>query len=149
MAVFNRLRQRNHIASPSRDAYLNTVQANITRMVHKHLAPMTMGDFPPFPPVVDLCPWRRHRIAVTGGAGFIGSHLVGRLLTMGHEVIVLDNMAGGSLSNLARWVGHRHLSVLNHDVTMPVTLEVDRIYHLACAASRNNQVECANDGSKT
>ncbi len=75
------------------------------------------------------------RILVTGGSGFIGSHLVRRLLDEGNEVLVVDNFYSGSRSNLADVLGDPHLEVVRHDVTFPLYVEVDEIYHLACPAS--------------
>src|SRR5512143_2422089 len=75
------------------------------------------------------------RILVTGGAGFIGSHLVETLLGQGHEVISLDNYFTGSKQNLEPLRGHSRLEMIRHDVVEPIMLEVDQIYHLACPAS--------------
>ena len=75
------------------------------------------------------------RILVTGGAGFIGSHLIDRLMTAGHEVICLDNFYTGRRHNLLHWLSHPYFELIRHDVTEPIRLEVDQIYHLACPAS--------------
>jgi len=75
------------------------------------------------------------RIAVTGGAGFIGSHLVDRLMEAGHQVIVVDNLFTGLRRNFGRWNGHERFEFIRHDVTEPLKIEVDQIYHLACPAS--------------
>lgn len=75
------------------------------------------------------------RILVTGGAGFIGSHLVEYLLNQGHEVLVIDNYFTGSKENLARVRDHPRLELLRHDVVNPFMVEVDQIYNLACPAS--------------
>ncbi|MCY7390816.1 MAG: SDR family oxidoreductase [Leptolyngbyaceae cyanobacterium CAN_BIN12] len=75
------------------------------------------------------------RILVTGGAGFIGSHLIDRLMTEGHELICLDNFYTGRKNNVLRWVGHPYFELIRHDITEPIRLEVDQIYHLACPAS--------------
>ena len=72
---------------------------------------------------------------VTGGAGFLGSHLVDRLMEAGDEVICLDNYFTGRKPNIARWIGHPRFELIRHDVTEPIKLEVDRIWHLACPAS--------------
>ena len=77
----------------------------------------------------------RKKILVTGGAGFVGSHLVDKLMMEGHEVIVVDNFFTGQKKNIAHWLHHPNFSLVNHDVTEPLTLEVDQIYHLACPAS--------------
>jgi UDP-glucuronate decarboxylase len=75
------------------------------------------------------------RILVTGGFGFIGSHLVSRLLADGHEVLVVDNFYSGQRQNLAHELSDSRLELLRHDVTFPLYVEVDEIYHLACPAS--------------
>ena len=75
------------------------------------------------------------RILVTGGAGFIGSHLVERLLGQDHEVLCLDNYFTGSKANLEHLRDNPRLELIRHDVVNPIMLEVDRIYHLACPAS--------------
>ena len=75
------------------------------------------------------------RNLITGGAGFVGSHLVDRLMEAGEEVICLDNYFTGRKANLAQWIGHPNFELIRHDVTEPIRLEVDRIWHLACPAS--------------
>jgi UDP-glucuronate decarboxylase len=75
------------------------------------------------------------RILVTGGAGFLGSHLCDRLIEDGHEVICLDNFFTGSRLNVAHLFGHPRFELLRHDVEHPLTMEIDQIYHLACPAS--------------
>lgn len=75
------------------------------------------------------------RILVTGGAGFIGSHLCGRLLQEGHEVLCLDNFFTGVKENVEGYRTNPKFELLRHDITEPILLEVDQIYHLACPAS--------------
>jgi UDP-glucuronate decarboxylase len=75
------------------------------------------------------------RILVTGGAGFLGSHLCDRLITAGHDVVCLDNFFTGSKDNVLHLIGKPHFELIRHDITMPIYLEVDRIYNLACPAS--------------
>lgn len=75
------------------------------------------------------------KILVTGGAGFIGSHLVTRLLSMGHEVVSLDNFQTGNASNHAEHLGHPKFTLVRHDVYEPISIEADRIYNMACPAS--------------
>ncbi|WP_431842009.1 UDP-glucuronic acid decarboxylase family protein [Calidifontibacter indicus] len=75
------------------------------------------------------------RVLVTGGAGFIGSHLVERLLERGDEVLVVDNFYSGLRSNVHHLIGHPSFELIRHDVTFPLYVEVDEIYHLACPAS--------------
>jgi UDP-glucuronate decarboxylase len=75
------------------------------------------------------------RILVTGGAGFIGSHLIDRLMEQGHEVICLDNFYTGHRRNIVKWLGNPYFELIRHDITEPIRLEVDQIYHLACPAS--------------
>ncbi len=75
------------------------------------------------------------RILVTGGAGFIGSHLIDRLIKQGHEVLCLDNFYTGTKRNIQHWLGNPKFELIRHDVTDPIRLEVDQVYHLACPAS--------------
>ncbi len=75
------------------------------------------------------------RILVTGGAGFIGSHLCERLLNEGHDVICLDNFFTGRKANVANLLDNHNFELVRHDVTEPILLEVDQIYNLACPAS--------------
>ncbi|MGB5632766.1 MAG: UDP-glucuronic acid decarboxylase family protein [Waterburya sp.] len=75
------------------------------------------------------------RILVTGGAGFIGSHLIDRLMKQGHDVICLDNFFTGDKRNIRHWIDNPYFELIRHDITEPIRLEVDQIYHLACPAS--------------
>ena len=75
------------------------------------------------------------RSLVTGGAGFVGSHLIDKLMSFGDEVICLDNYFTGRKLNLLQWHDHPRFELIRHDVTKPIDLEVDRIFHLACPAS--------------
>ena len=75
------------------------------------------------------------RSLVTGGAGFVGSHLIDKLMACGDEVICLDNYFTGRKHNLLKWHDYPRFELIRHDVTDPINLEVDRIFHLACPAS--------------
>jgi UDP-glucuronate decarboxylase len=75
------------------------------------------------------------RILVTGGAGFLGSHLIDRLMQQNHDVICLDNFYTGNKRNIEHWMGNTRFELVRHDITEPIRLEVDQIYHLACPAS--------------
>ncbi|MBI3778469.1 MAG: SDR family oxidoreductase [Gammaproteobacteria bacterium] len=77
----------------------------------------------------------RKRILVTGGAGFLGSHLCERLLADGHDVLCVDNFFTGTKDNIVHLIGNPHFEALRHDVTFPLYVEVDEIYNLACPAS--------------
>ncbi len=75
------------------------------------------------------------RILVTGGAGFLGSHLCEKLLGQGHEILCLDNFFTGRRANVAHLLDHPRFELMRHDVTFPLYVEVDEIYNLACPAS--------------
>ncbi len=77
----------------------------------------------------------RKRISVTGGAGFLGSHLIDRLLEQGHEVLCIDNLFTGTKRNIEHLHNHPRFEFIRHDVTFPLYVEVDEIYNLACPAS--------------
>lgn len=77
----------------------------------------------------------RKRVLVTGGAGFLGSHLCERLLNDGNDVLCVDNFFTGSKDNILHLMGNSHFEVMRHDVTFPLYVEVDEIYNLACPAS--------------
>ena len=77
----------------------------------------------------------RKRVLVTGGAGFLGSHLCDRLVNAGHDVICVDNFFTGSKRNVAHLLGKPNFELMRHDVTFPLYVEVDEIYNLACPAS--------------
>ena len=84
-------------------------------------------------------------VLVTGGAGFIGSHLIEALLQAGNSVLCLDNLYTGSRKNILPFVGNPYFEFIRHDVVVPILLEVDQIYHLACPASpvhyQNNPIK--------
>jgi UDP-glucuronate decarboxylase len=76
-----------------------------------------------------------NRVLVTGGAGFLGSHLCERLLEQGHDVLCVDNFFSGGRENVAHLIGHPAFELMRHDITYPLYVEVDQIYNLACLAS--------------
>eukprot|EP01147_Barroeca_monosierra_P009474 gene9474-1716_t len=88
-----------------------------------------------FPETIRRNEFDRKRILITGGAGFVGSHLTDVLMKAGHEVTVLDNFFTGRKKNVEHWIGHPNFDLINHDVVEPFMLEVDEIYHLASPAS--------------
>src|SRR5581483_6478594 len=118
-------------------AILSTKQCHGTNSGRRTRALHSAGSGP------DPRGWRPHpnrrvvnvRILVTGGAGFIGSHLCERLLKDKHEVICLDNFFSGKRANIAHLRGNENFELIRHDVVEPILLEVDRIFHLACPAS--------------
>lgn len=77
----------------------------------------------------------RKRVLITGGAGFLGSHLCDRLMSAGDDVLCLDNFFTGTKDNIAHLLGNSNFELLRHDVTFPIYVEVDEIYNLACPAS--------------
>lgn len=88
-----------------------------------------------YPQVKYLNYKNRKRILITGGAGFVGSHLVDTLMVQGHEVIVVDNFFTGRKRNVEHWLGHENFELIHHDIVNPLFIEVDEIYHLASPAS--------------
>uniref|UniRef100_A0A3B5MYA3 UDP-glucuronic acid decarboxylase 1 n=1 Tax=Xiphophorus couchianus TaxID=32473 RepID=A0A3B5MYA3_9TELE len=91
-----------------------------------------------YPPVKFLSEKDRKRILITGGAGFVGSHLTDKLMMDGHELTVVDNFFTGRKRNVEHWIGHENFELINHDVVEPLYIEVDQIYHLASPASPPN-----------
>ena len=87
------------------------------------------------------------RNLVTGGAGFVGSHLIDSLMKAGEQVICLDNFVTGSKRNIQHWINNPKFELITHDVIIPIELEVNRIWHLACPASpvhyQNNPIKTA------
>ncbi|NLG13128.1 MAG: SDR family oxidoreductase [Lentisphaerae bacterium] len=77
----------------------------------------------------------RKRVLITGGAGFLGSHLADRMIAAGHDVLVVDNFYTGTKENIRHLLGNPHFELMRHDVTFPLYVEVDEIYNLACPAS--------------
>ncbi len=80
-------------------------------------------------------PMQAKKILVTGGAGFIGSHLCRRLVTEGHDVLCVDSLFTGSKDNIADLIGNRNFEFLRHDIVEPLIVEADQVYNLACPAS--------------
>lgn len=123
----------------------NSRDVNIFVDTHQYRAPLNkrqffktfgaLGNRDLFGLVKRLPEDKRKRILITGGAGFVGSHLVDSLMLDGHEVIVCDNFYTGRKSNIEHWQGHPNFELINHDVTNPLTIEVNEIYHLASPAS--------------
>ena len=77
----------------------------------------------------------RKKVLITGGAGFVGSHLCDRLVEDGHEVLCVDNFFTGTRENIMGLLDGPHFEIMRHDVTFPLYVEVDEIYNLACPAS--------------
>lgn len=88
-----------------------------------------------YPEVKNRNEFDRKRILISGGAGFVGSHLTDSLMLDGHEVIVVDNFFTGRKKNVQQWLGHPNFELVHHDVVDPYMVEVDEIYHLASPAS--------------
>ena len=76
--------------------------------------------------------YKDKRILVSGGAGFLGSHLCRNLLSEGHDVICVDNFSTGQKSNILELIDNKKFELIKHDITLPILLEVDEIYNLGC-----------------
>ncbi|XP_043287819.1 UDP-glucuronic acid decarboxylase 1 isoform X2 [Venturia canescens] len=123
---------------PSANEIRDSHEARIRQLEEKlsHMETRMNDRIPKNFPVVKFLNYKnRRRILVTGGAGFVGSHLVDRLMLAGHEVIVVDNFFTGRKRNVEHWVGHENFELVHHDIVRPLYLEVDEIYHLASPAS--------------
>jgi UDP-glucuronate decarboxylase len=116
------------------------IRAYVTNEVKSQIIAVNTGSITAvtnteYPPVARISSRDQLRILVTGGSGFVGSHLVDRLMMQGHRVTVLDNLFTGRMQNIQQWQGHPNFQFLVHDVVEPIMLEVDQVYHLACPAS--------------
>ena len=111
------------------------VKSAVVEEVAAMRAQATRGGATGYPPVKKLHSTKKLRVLITGGAGFVGSNLVDKLMREGHEVTVLDNLFTGRKKNIEHWLGHPNFNLVIGDVVEPVMLEVDQIYHLACPAS--------------
>ncbi|GFQ90021.1 UDP-glucuronic acid decarboxylase 1 [Trichonephila clavata] len=122
---------RIHTRNNSEIMLLNKKIESLVSQVNK------LKDLSPkkFPKVKELSYLSKKRILVTGGAGFVASHLVDRLMSQGHEVTVVDNFFTGSKKNIEHWIGHKNFELIRHDIINPLYVEVDQIYHLASPAS--------------
>tara|TARA_Y100001970_G_scaffold294355_1_gene451369 strand:+ start:3330 stop:4268 length:939 start_codon:yes stop_codon:yes gene_type:complete len=89
------------------------------------------------------------RNLITGGAGFLGSHLVDRLMNSGEKVICLDNYCSGRKNNVIKWISNSRFELIDHDVTIPIHIEADRIWHLACPAAPSSYLNNPIKTSKT
>lgn len=111
------------------------------KMMERQLAQMEQRTPSKYPDVKFLNYHTRKRILITGGAGFVGSHLVDSLMMAGHEVIVADNFFTGRKRNVEHWLGHENFELIHHDIVNPLFIEVDEIYHLASPASPPHYME--------
>ncbi|XP_050069600.1 UDP-glucuronic acid decarboxylase 1 [Anopheles maculipalpis] len=122
---------------PERESRLNELhEAKRQILVLERKIQELEGRIPrKYPDVTFLNYKNRKRILITGGAGFVGSHLVDFLMMQGHEVIVADNFFTGRKRNVEHWLGHENFELIHHDIVNPLFIEVDEIYHLASPAS--------------
>ena len=118
---------RTNTGSSDKDVEEDGVSAYQSKSIyHPDTQSISYTTLSRFPPVRLLAPSQRKRILVTGGAGFVGSHLVDRLMLLGHEVTVLDNFFTGSKTTVSHWVGHPNFEMVRHDVVEPFMIECDR-----------------------
>ncbi|KAH1243617.1 UDP-glucuronic acid decarboxylase 2 [Glycine soja] len=131
-SVFFQLLPSRSIVSAPHDSFLETELALPTRRVllEGSTTQEKKGRVP-----LGVRGKKQKRVLVTGGAGFVGSHLVDRLIERGDSVIVVDNLFTGRKENVLHHMGNPNFELIRHDVVEPILLEVDQIYHLACPAS--------------
>jgi FlaA1/EpsC-like NDP-sugar epimerase len=127
--------QSSDYASEDSSEVSEMIERQVENEVIKHVRALQLKGKQVYPPVKTVPASMKKRILVTGGAGFVGSHLVDRLMSQGHQVFVMDNFFTGSQANIVHWMGHPNFQLIMHDVTEPLRMEVDQIYHLACPAS--------------
>ena len=127
----------NHLVNSFEDDFSQENQRLKTRIneLEERLSSLEHKVINKYPEVTHLSYDQRKRILVTGGAGFVGSHLVDRLMISGHEVTVVDNFFTGRKRNVEHWFGHKNFELIHHDIVNPLYIEVDQIYHLASPAS--------------
>jgi len=111
------------------------VRVAVEAELAKQLATLNKNNGKVYANVQSISPLEQKRILITGGAGFVGSHLTDALMKQGHIVYVLDNFFTGRRENVEQWIGHPHFKLIQHDVVEPYMIEVDQIYNLACPAS--------------
>ena len=125
-------RELQHGFSQGHDAYQSK------SIYHPDTRSISYTTLSRFSPVKLLPPSVRKRILVTGGAGFVGSHLVDRLMLLGHEVTVLDNFFTGSKTTVSHWNGHPNFELVRHDVVEPFMIECDRAFVLISYVPRSH-----------
>lgn len=111
----------------AKEASQNDMKAFISSEIRSHLIESAAGKVygkSEYPPIKTIADSERLRILVTGGSGFVGSHLVDRLMMAGHQVTVVDNMFTGRKKNIAHWIGHPNFLLIIHDVVEPIMMEV-------------------------
>lgn len=118
-----------------------TLMKQRLKEMEQQLAQMEQRTPSKYPDVKFLNYHSRKRILITGGAGFVGSHLVDSLMVAGHEVIVADNFFTGRKRNVEHWLGHENFELIHHDIVNALFIEVDEIYHLASPASPPHYME--------
>ncbi|PIK36246.1 putative UDP-glucuronic acid decarboxylase 1 [Apostichopus japonicus] len=117
---------------------MDSVINEVVKPLQKRIEELEKLSMKKFPEVRKLPEIERKRILITGGAGFVGSHLVDRLMEDGHEVTVVDNFFTGRKRNVEHWIGHPNFEMINHDVVNPLMIEgkysmMDmRIYFVPC-----------------
>ncbi|CDW90212.1 udp-glucuronic acid decarboxylase 1-like [Stylonychia lemnae] len=125
----------DHVGQPDQDTYFTLDVLSKFYLTPHHKLNKEFLEKELYPHIKRVKKCDKKRILVTGGAGFVGSHLVDRLMLMGHEVIVIDNFFTGSKTNILHWIGHPNFTLMEHDIVTPILIQVDEIYHLACPAS--------------
>lgn len=122
------------IAQDPRDKVIADMEKKL-RALEERIRKLEKNSPKAYPAVKQLDHHEKKRILVTGGAGFVGGHLVDFLMQQGHQVTVADNFFTGSKRNIEHWIGHENFELIHHDIVNPLFIEVDYIYSLASPAS--------------
>uniref|UniRef100_A0A8C7NXZ9 UDP-glucuronate decarboxylase 1 n=1 Tax=Oncorhynchus mykiss TaxID=8022 RepID=A0A8C7NXZ9_ONCMY len=123
---------------------MRSIQEHGEMKIEERIDEVSSLFFTKYPPVKFLSEKDRKRILITGGAGFVGSHLTDKLMMDGHEVTVVDNFFTGRKRNVEHWIGHENFELINHDVVEPLYIEVSLSNRLLGCSTNSVTFEMCN-----